>query len=99
MVESPNRWEKTIGLHRTASGVDISDGISAATVLEHSPPGADGGRSDRAVSGFSFGKDSKGKSKDGKGKGKGKKGEKSKDLKPIVKTEQFQGYCAYCEKW
>ena len=53
----------------------------------------------RAVSGFSSGKDSKGKSKDGKGKGKGKKGEKSKDLKPIVKTEQFQGYCGYCEKW
>ena len=41
----------------------------------------------------------KGKSKDGKGKGKGKKGEKSRDQKPIVKTEQFQGYCGYCEKW
>ena len=37
MVESLNRWEKTIGLHRTASGVDISDDILAATVLEHSP--------------------------------------------------------------
>ena len=37
VVESLNRWEKTIGLHRTASGVDISDGIFAATVLEHSP--------------------------------------------------------------
>ena len=36
MVESPNRWEKTISLCRTASGVDISDGILAATVLEHS---------------------------------------------------------------
>ena len=36
MVESLNRWEKTIGLYRTASGVDISDGILAATVLEHS---------------------------------------------------------------
>ena len=37
VVESLNRWEKTIGLHRTASGVDISDDILAATVLEHSP--------------------------------------------------------------
>ena len=37
VVESLNRWEKTIGLCRTASGVDISDGILAATVLEHSP--------------------------------------------------------------
>ena len=37
VVESLNRWEKTIGLYRTASGVDISDGILAATVLEHSP--------------------------------------------------------------
>ena len=37
MVESLNRWEKTISLYRTASGVDISDGILAATVLEHSP--------------------------------------------------------------
>ena len=59
----------------------------------------------RAVSGFSSGKDGKcksigkGKSKDGKGKGKGKKGEKSKDQKPHAKTEQFQGYCGYCEKW
>ena len=32
-----NRWEKTISLYRTASGVGISDGILAATVLEHSP--------------------------------------------------------------
>ena len=58
----------------------------------------------RAVSGFSSGKDGKGrskgkgKSKDGKGKGKGKKGEKSKDQKPVTKTEQFQGNCGYCEK-
>ena len=37
VVESLNRWEKTIGLNRTASGADISDGILAATVLEHSP--------------------------------------------------------------
>ena len=37
VVESLNRYEKTIGLCRTASGVDISDGILAATVLEHSP--------------------------------------------------------------
>ena len=37
VVESLNRWEETIGLYRTASGVDTSDGISAATVLEHSP--------------------------------------------------------------
>ena len=37
VVESLNRWEKTIGLYQTASGVDISDGILAATVLEHSP--------------------------------------------------------------
>ena len=36
VVESLNRWEKTISLYRTASGVDISDGILAATVLEHS---------------------------------------------------------------
>ena len=36
-VESLNRWEKTIVLYRTASGVDISDGILAATELEHSP--------------------------------------------------------------
>ena len=36
VVESLNRWEKTIGLCRTASGVGISDGILAATVLEHS---------------------------------------------------------------
>ena len=37
VVESLNRWEKTIGLYRTASGVDVSDGILGATVLEHSP--------------------------------------------------------------
>ena len=37
VVESLNRWEKTIGLNGTASGVDISDGILAATALEHSP--------------------------------------------------------------
>ena len=36
-VESLNRWEKTISLYRTASGVEISDRILAATVLEHSP--------------------------------------------------------------
>ena len=36
-MESLNRWEKTIGLYRTASGVDISDGIFVATVPEHSP--------------------------------------------------------------
>ena len=36
VAESLNRWEKTIGLYRTASGTDISDGILAATVLEHS---------------------------------------------------------------
>ena len=36
-VELLHRWEKTISLYRTASGVDISDGILAATVLEHSP--------------------------------------------------------------
>ena len=36
VVESLNRWEKTISLYRTASGVHISDGILAATVLEHS---------------------------------------------------------------
>ena len=59
----------------------------------------------RAVSGFSSGKDGKGKStgkgksKDGKDKDKGKKGERSKDQKPMVKTEQFQGCCGYCEKW
>ena len=53
----------------------------------------------RAVSGFSSGKDEKGKSKgkgkskDGKGKGKGEQG------KPISKPEQFQGYCGYCDKW
>ena len=120
VVESLNRWEKTIGLNRTASGVDISDGILAATVLEHSPErkqalsnvrasysamrgwfreyaetlrrydGTSGSSSHqtpstgpvpmnvdqtRAVSGFSSGKDwkgkskGKGKSKDGKGKG------------------------------
>ena len=28
---------ENIGLYRTASGVDISDGILAAAVLEHSP--------------------------------------------------------------
>ena len=39
-----------------------------------------------------------GKNKDDKGKDKGKKGEKSKDQKPTIKTEQFQGYCGYCEK-
>ena len=54
----------------------------------------------RAMSGFSSGKDGKGKSKGkGKGKGKGKKGDKSKDQKPISKPEQFQGYCGYCDKW
>ena len=37
VVESLNRWEKTIGLCRTPSGVDISGGIFADTVLEHSP--------------------------------------------------------------
>ena len=37
VVESLNRWEKTISLCRMASGVDILDGIVAATVLEHSP--------------------------------------------------------------
>ena len=37
LVESLNRWEKTISLYRTASGEDISDGILAAMVLEHSP--------------------------------------------------------------
>ena len=37
LVESLNRWEKTISLYRTASGEDISDGFLAATVLEHSP--------------------------------------------------------------
>ena len=37
VVESLNRWEKTISLYRTSNGVDISDGILAATVLEHSP--------------------------------------------------------------
>ena len=37
VVESLNRWEQTISLYRTASGVDISDGILAAAVLEHSP--------------------------------------------------------------
>ena len=36
LVESLNRWEKTISLYRTAIGEDISDGILAATVLEHS---------------------------------------------------------------
>ena len=154
LVESLNRWEKTISLYRKASGEDISDGILAATVLEHSPEsyqnilkqapsnvrasyGAMRGwlreyaetlgtmeplgllqfnhsRSGpvpmevdqtRAVSSFSSGKDGKGKSKgkgktkDGKGTGKGKKGEKSKDQKPQAKTEQFQGYCGYCERW
>ena len=153
VVESLNRWEKTIGLYRTASGVDISDGILAATVLEHSlesyqhipeaspfpcarivqrnawlvtrirrdveevrrdvgiflriklmdqwPMDVD---QTRAVSGFSSGKDGKGKSKgkikrkDANGKGNGKKGDKSKDQKPISKPEPFQGYCGYCEK-
>ena len=57
----------------------------------------------RAVSGFSSGKDEKGKSKgkgkskDGKGKSNGKKGDKSKDQKPISESEQFQGYCGYCD--
>ena len=57
------------------------------------------------MSGFSSGKDGKGKSKgkdkskDGKGKGKGNNGEKSKDQIPVIKTEQFQGFCGYCEKW
>ena len=37
LVESLNRWEKTISLYRTANGEDIPDGISGATVLEHSP--------------------------------------------------------------
>ena len=37
VVESLNRWEKTIGLNQTAGVVDISDGILAAMVLEHSP--------------------------------------------------------------
>ena len=37
MIESLNRWERTISLYRTTSGVDISDGILVATVLEHSP--------------------------------------------------------------
>ena len=37
LVESLNRWEKTLSLYRKASGEDISDGILAATVLEHSP--------------------------------------------------------------
>ena len=37
VVESLNRWEKTTGLYRATSGVDISDDILAATVLEHSP--------------------------------------------------------------
>ena len=36
-MESLNRWEKTTSLYQTASGVDISDGILEATVLEHSP--------------------------------------------------------------
>ena len=36
VVESLNRWENTFDLHRTASGVDNSDGILAATLLEHS---------------------------------------------------------------
>ena len=36
-MDSLNRWEKTIGLCRTASGVDISDGILAATVLQQTP--------------------------------------------------------------
>ena len=59
----------------------------------------------RVVSGFSSGKDGKGKSKgkgkgkDGKGRDKGKKGDKGKDQKPISKPEQFQGYCGYCDKW
>ena len=37
VLELLNRWEKTIGLYRTASGVDISDGILATTALEHAP--------------------------------------------------------------
>ena len=37
VVESLNKWEKTIGLYPTASGVDISDGILAATILDHWP--------------------------------------------------------------
>ena len=37
VVESLNRWEKTIGLHKTTSEMNISDGILVATVLEHSP--------------------------------------------------------------
>ena len=110
VVESLNRWEKTIGLYRTASGVDISGGILAAAVLEHSPEsyqnsamrgwlreyaetlrrydGTSGSSSHqtpsaipvpmdvdqtRAVSGFSSGKDGKGKLK-GKGKSKDGKG-------------------------
>ena len=36
MVESLNRWEKTISVYRIASGVDVSGGTLAATVLEHS---------------------------------------------------------------
>ena len=153
VVESLNRWEKIIGLYRTASQLDISDGILAATVLEYSPEsyqiilkqapsnvrasysamrgwlreyaetlreydGTSGSSSHqtqsigpvpmevdqtRAVSGFSSGKDGKGKSKgkgkDGKGKGKGKKGDKSKDQKPISKLDQFQGHGGYYEKW
>ena len=155
LVESLNRWEKTISLYRTASGEDISNGILAATVLEHSPEsyqnilkqvpfnvrasysairewlreyaktlrrydgtsGSSGVQPQstglvpmevdqtRAVSGFSSRTDGRGKSKgkckskDGKGKGKGKKGDKGKDQKPQAKTEQFQGYCGYCEKW
>ena len=40
VVESLNRWEKTNSLYRTASGVDISDGILAATVLLSEHPKA-----------------------------------------------------------
>ena len=36
-TRGPEKLEKTIGLCRTASEVDISDGISAFIVLEHSP--------------------------------------------------------------
>ena len=143
-------WEQTSCV--VAVSEDISDGILAATVLEHSREayqnilkqapfnvrashnamrgwlrecaetlrrcdGTSGPSAQstgpvpmevdqtRAVSGFSSDKDGKvkskgkSKSKDGKCKGIGKKGEKSKNQKPQVKTEQFQGYCGYCEKW
>ena len=139
-MQSLNKWKKTIGLHRTASRVDISDSILAATVLEHSPEsyqnilkqahsnvrasysamrgwsreyaetlrrydGTSGSSSHqtspagpvpmdvdqaRRVSGFSSGKDGKGKSKgkgkDGKGKGKVKKGDKRKDSEADIQT-------------